>query len=97
MSSDKHNSIAVKAMGLIFSLFNVTSESAGHVPFCIPQYIHAFFMDLPVSSFADSERCQFGSSTWWLSYLCNRNRSYFIMATLTSKGLFEQFLICNAV
>ena len=45
-------------MGLIFSPFNVTS--AGHVPFGIPQYIHAFFMDLPVSSFADSERCQFG-------------------------------------
>ena len=48
MPSDKRNSIMAKAMGLIFSLFDVTS--ARQVPFGILQYV-AFFMDLPVSSF----------------------------------------------
>ena len=37
MPSDKRNSIAAKATGLIFSLFNVAS--AGQVPFGIPQYV----------------------------------------------------------
>ena len=37
MPSDKHNSIMAKAMGLIFSLFDITS--AREVPFGIPQYI----------------------------------------------------------
>ena len=49
MSSDKHNLITAKSTGLIVSLFDVTS--AGHVPFGILQYVNAFFMDLPVSSF----------------------------------------------
>ena len=37
MSSDKRNSITVKPMGLIFSLFDVAS--AQEVPFGIPQYV----------------------------------------------------------
>ena len=38
-----------KASGLIFSLVDIAS--AQEVPFGIPQYVHAFFRDLPVSSF----------------------------------------------
>ena len=37
MPSGKHNLITAKAMGLIFSLFDVTSSQ--DVPFGIPQYI----------------------------------------------------------
>ena len=48
MLSDKHNLIAAKATGLIFSLFDIAS--AREVPFGIPQYVQCF-MDLPVSSF----------------------------------------------
>ena len=44
MPSDKHNSITAKAMGLIFSLFDVALV-AYHSTY------NAFFMDLPVSSF----------------------------------------------
>ena len=46
MPSDKCNVITAKAMGLIFSLFNIAS-----VPFGIPQYVQCILMDLPVSSF----------------------------------------------
>ena len=49
MPSDKHNSITGKATGLIFSLFDVAS--VWEVPLGIPQYVNAFFMDLPMSSF----------------------------------------------
>ena len=37
MPSDKRTLITAKVMGLIFSLFDVTS--ARHVPFSIPQYV----------------------------------------------------------
>ena len=49
MPSDKYNSITAKAMGLIFSLFDVTS--AGHMPFGIPQYIQRIVYGLSVPSF----------------------------------------------
>ena len=63
MPSDKHNSITAKAMGLIYSLFDVAR--------CLLAYhstYNAFFMDLPVSSFVShssllTERCRFGGST----------------------------------
>ena len=48
--SDKCNSITAKAIGLIFSLFNVAL--AREVPFGIPQYIQCILHGLlPMSSF----------------------------------------------
>ena len=44
MPSDKRNSIMAKAMGLIFSLFDVAS--ARQVPFGIPQYIQCILHGL---------------------------------------------------
>ena len=52
MPSDKHNSITAKATGLIFSLFDVAL--AQEVPLAYCSTYNAFFMDLPVSSFASS-------------------------------------------
>ena len=66
MPSDKSNSIMAKATGLIFSLFDVAS--AREVPLGIPQYIQCILHELASILlcvpfiFADSERCQFGSS-----------------------------------
>ena len=44
MPSDKHNSIAAKATGLIFSLFDITS--AREVPFGTPQYVQCILHGL---------------------------------------------------
>ena len=61
MPSDKRNSITAKAMGLIFSPFDVAS--AREVPFGIPQYIQCILHGLTsvllcISFiFADSEKC----------------------------------------
>jgi len=44
MPSVKHNSITAKAMGLIFSLSDVTS--AREVPFGIPQYVQCILQRL---------------------------------------------------
>ena len=67
MPSDKYNSITAKAMGLIFSLFDVAS--AREVPFGIPQYVQCIIHGLTSVLlcvpfiFADSEKCRFGGST----------------------------------
>ena len=50
MPSDKRNSITVKAMGLIFSLFDIALTQ--EVPLAHCSMYNAFFMDLPVTSFA---------------------------------------------
>ena len=61
MASDKRNSMMAKAMGLIFSLFDVTS--AQQVPFGIPQYVQCILHGLTSVLlcvpfiFADSEKC----------------------------------------
>ena len=49
MPSDKCNSITAKAMGLIFSLFDVAL--AREVSFGILQYIQCILHGLPMSSF----------------------------------------------
>ena len=65
MPSDKHNTIMTKAMGLIFSLFNLTL--AQEVPFGISQYVQCILHGLTgvllcvPFIFADSKKCQFGS------------------------------------
>ena len=66
MSSYQRNSIMAKATGWIFSLFDVTL--AREVPFGIPQYVQCTLHGISgvlhcvPFIFADSEKCQFGSS-----------------------------------
>ena len=73
MPSDKRNSIMDKATGLTFSLFD--AASAGHVPFGIPQYVQRILHGLTSVLlcvpfiFADSKRCRFSDSTWWLPFV----------------------------
>jgi len=71
--SDQRNSTMAKAMGLIFSLFDVASTR--ELPFGIPQYIcilHGLTNALLCVPFifADSKKCWFSGCTWWL-LLCN--------------------------
>jgi len=60
MPSDKRNSITAKAMGLIFSLFDVASSR--EVPFDTPQYVQCILQGLTSVLlcvpfiFADSEK-----------------------------------------
>ena len=67
MPSDKLNSITAKAMGLIFSLFDIAS--ARQVLFGIPQYIRCILHGLTSVLlcvpfiFADSKRCRLGDIT----------------------------------
>ena len=76
MLSDKRNSITAKAMGLIFSLFDIAS--ARQVPFGVLQYIQyilhgltSVLLCVPLGVpfiFADSEKCRFGGSMRWLPF-----------------------------
>ena len=88
MPSDKHNSIAAKATGLIFSLFNVTS--AQEVLLGLLQYIqcivHGLTGVLPFI-FADSKKFQFGSSSF-----CNRNCLFFHSGYFDCRGAFRTVL-----
>ena len=67
MPSDKRNLITAKAMGLIFSLFDIAS--ARQVPFGISQYVQCILRGLTSVLlcvpfiFADSEKCRYGGST----------------------------------
>ena len=67
MPPDKCNSIMAKAMGLIFSLFDIAL--AQEVPFGMLQYVQCILHALTSVLlcvpfiFADSEKCQFGGST----------------------------------
>ena len=67
MPSHKCNSTTAKATGLIFSLFDI--PLAQEVPFGITQYIQRILHGLTSVLlcvpflFADSKKCQFGSST----------------------------------
>ena len=84
MPSDKRNSITAKVMGLIFSLFDIAS--ARQVPFGILQYVQCILhgitsvllgvlLGVPFI-FADSEKCRFGDSTWWLPFVTEIVRIY---------------------
>ena len=67
MPSNKRNLITDKAIGLIFSLFDIAS--AREVLFGIPQYVQCILHGLTSVLlcvpfiFADSKKCQFGGST----------------------------------
>jgi len=71
---DECNSTMAKAMGLIFSLFDVTS--AREVPFGIPSAFFTSALLCVPFIFADSLKCQFGGGTWWLPFWHNGNHSY---------------------
>ena len=69
MPSDKRNSIMAKAMGLMFSMFNVTCSR--EVPYGIPQYVQCILHGLSnvllcvPYTLADSKRCRFGGNMWF--------------------------------
>jgi len=88
MPSDKHKLITAKVMGLIFLLFDGTL--AWEKPFGSPLYVQCI---LPVLSI-DSEKCQYGDSTWWLPLWKKRSSALFIVATCNTA---KQFLIHTAM
>jgi len=96
MPSGQRNSIMAKAMGLIFSLFNITS--AEEVPFGMPQYVQWIPHELTdvllcmPFIFADSRKCQFGGGMCWLPFT-TEIVYIFVVATLITKELCEQLLI----
>ena len=82
MPSDKREA---KATGLTISLFHIAS--AGHMSFGILQYIQCIlhgltsvFLCVPFI-FADSERYQFSSSTWYRWFPFITEDVFFIVAT----------------
>ena len=104
MPSGKCNLITAKAMGLIFSLFNVTSSR--DVPFGIPQYVQCthhgltfVFFCVPFL-FAESQgvdstvaRCMAS-----LQYVCKQESSDFSVVTgWIAETILTLFFICNAV
>ena len=102
--SGKRNSIMAKAMGLIFSLFNVALSQ--DVPFGTPQYVQCthhgltFVLLCVPFLFADSPRCQFAVAQCmaFLQYICKRESSIFSIVTgLNAETILILFFICNAV
>jgi len=88
MPSDSHNLTMAKAMGLIFSLFNIAS--AREVPSAIALYIQCI---LYVPSFV-SAQCNFVVGMWWVPFITQKlsTISYFDF-----RGSFKQLLVCTAV
>ena len=86
-----------KATGLIFSLFNVAS--AQEVPFGILQYVQCILYGLTSVLlcvpfiFADSKKCQFGSSTRWLPFIMEIVRS--LQKCFSNISWFE--MLCNGL
>jgi len=94
MPSDSRNSTMAKAMGLIFSLFDVTS--AQEVPFAIPLYIQCVLHG-PCTAllcvpfiFVHHEKCLFSGRH---VMACIKSSVMFIVGTLMTKVLFKQLLI----
>ena len=101
MPSDKHNLVTAKAMGLIFSLFDVIS--AQQVSLGILQYIQCthhgltFVLLYVPYLFADNPRCQF-TVAQWLIYICKQESSVFSMVTgFIAEALLLLFFVCNTV
>ena len=104
MPSGKRNSITAKAMGLIFSLFDVASSQ--DMPFGIPKYVQCthhgltFVLLCVPFLFADSPKYQFGVARCMVSlqYVCKRESSAFSVVTgLIAEMILTLFFICNAV
>ena len=88
MPLGKCNSITAKAMGLIFSLFDVASSR--DMPFGIPQYVQCthhgltFVLLCVPFIFADNPRCRsvmVAQCLASLQYVCKRESSIFSMVT----------------
>ena len=104
MPSGKRNSIMTEALGLIFSLFDVTSSR--DMPFGIPQYVKCMHYGLTFVLlcvpflFADSPRCRFAVAQCMasLQYICKRKSSVFSVVTgLIAETILTLFFVCNAV
>jgi len=83
-----------KATGLIFLLYNVAS--ARKVPFALPLYMQCIFHGLTMALlcvpfiFVHHKKCRLHV----IASICYGNR--LVVATLITKVLFEQLLICTA-
>ena len=101
MSSGKRNPITAKAMGLMFSLFDVASSR--DVPFDIPQYIQCMhhglnFVLLCVPFlFADSQRCRFMVARCMASLQYAEIVRISVVNGLTAETILTLFFVCNAV
>jgi len=90
-----------KAMGLIFSLFNVAS--AQKVPFGKLQYVQCILYELTRALLSFHSFLLTVKSVDLVvacdGFLCMYQKSsvFFIVATLTTELLFKQFLIYTAV
>jgi len=102
MPTNKQNSIAVKAMGLVFSLFYITST--WEVPFVgIPQYtqciIHDFtsvLLCVPLV-FADSKKCLWVlAHDGFLCIMANAMESICLFIEAAMYDNREKFFICTA-
>jgi len=97
MPSDLRNSTMVKATGLIFLLFDLAS--AREVPFAILMYIQCLLHGLTTALlcvpfiFVHYKKCQFNGRHMMASI---KSSVIFIVATLITKVLFKQLLICTA-
>jgi len=91
MPSDSRNSTMAMATGLIFSLFNVAS--AREVPFAIPLYmqciLHGFTTLFPIH-LCSTRKVSIARDGFHLL------RKSSVVATLITKVLLEQLLICTA-
>ena len=97
MPSVKHNSIMVKATGLIFSLFDIAS--AQEVSFGIPQYVQCILQGLTSVLlsvpfiFADSENVNLVVAHFRFLLVTRKSSVFFIVATFITEVLFKHFLI----
>jgi len=97
MPSDSRNSTMAKAMGLIFSLFDIAS--AREVPFVIPLYIQCVLHGLTTALLyvpfisVHHEKCRFSGRHVMASI---KSSVIFIVATLITKVLFKQLFIRTA-
>jgi len=97
MPSDLHNSTMAKAMGLIFSLFDVAS--AQEVPFAILLYMQCILHGLTMALlcvpfiFVHYKKCRFSGRDVMASI---KSSVIFVVATLITKVLFKQLLIRTA-
>jgi len=100
---DLHNSTMVKATGLIFHCYTSLQPERYLLPHCYT--CNAFFMDLPVPSFATysssltMKSIDFVVDTWWLPFTMeivrNFHSGYFDCRS--SFHLFKHWLICTAL
>ena len=102
MPSAKHNSTMDKAIGLIFSLFDIALSR--DVPFFQPQYTQCtyhgptFVLLYVLVFFADNARCQFVIARYDFPLAVSCFLPAFSVATgFIAEKFLVLFFICNAV